>query len=224
VADGRWRISVTAPDWGQDHLSSEAIVAFVDGELASGPHARATQHLEECADCVTQVTAQRQARAELRTAGCPLLSSALLTSLRSIPQDTDLPPAPPGLAMTADGQLVAMVRQLPTQAGGPAPATGFPRSTTTPAHHDRRRATPRQRLLRVGTGVAVSGLALGAIAFAMPADAPAPAVPASAPAADREVGGESVFGGSPRVLDAQLRLNTPTTPITERSNPAGFDR
>jgi anti-sigma factor RsiW len=227
VADGRWRISVTAPDWGQDHLSSEAIVAFVDGELASGPQARATQHLEECADCATQVTAQRQARAELRTAGCPLLSSALLSSLRSIPQDTDLPPAPPGLAMTADGQLVAMVRQLPTQAGGPAPASGFPLSTTTPAHHDRRpgsRATPRQRLLRVGTGVAVSGLALGAIAFAMPAAVPGPAVPASAPAADRDVGSGPVFGGSPRVLDAQLRLSPPTTPITERRNPAGFDR
>ena len=100
MADGRWRISVTAPDWGQDHLSLEAVVAFVDGELAPGPHARATQHLGQCPECAAQVVAQGQARTALRTAGWPCLPSALLSSLRAIPQDTDLPGPPPGLAMT----------------------------------------------------------------------------------------------------------------------------
>ena len=30
MSEGRWRITVTAPDWGEDHLTLDAIVAFVD--------------------------------------------------------------------------------------------------------------------------------------------------------------------------------------------------
>ena len=48
--DGRWRITVEAPDWGQDHLCSDAIVAFVDDELAYRPHQRATQHIAQAAN------------------------------------------------------------------------------------------------------------------------------------------------------------------------------
>jgi anti-sigma factor RsiW len=206
VAEGRWRITVTAPDWGQDHLSLEAVAAYVDGELAAGPHARATQHLGQCPECAAQVSSQGQARKALRTAGGPCLPSALLSSLRSIPQEADLPGPPPGLAISADGQLVSMLR----------PEPGFRSEIATPTHHavprpPASRPTPSHRMLRVGTGVATAGLALGALVFG--AAQPAPSAPA-APTAPTPVAGlpsGSVFGGapdSPNVVDAQLRLGT----------------
>jgi anti-sigma factor RsiW len=208
VAEGRWRITVTAPDWGQDHLSLEAVAAYVDGELAAGPHARATQHLGQCPECAGQVSSQGQARKALRTAGGPCLPSALLSSLRSIPQEADLPGPPPGLAISPDGQLVSMLRSEP----------GFRSDIATPAHHavprpQAPRPTPSHRMLRVGTGVATAGLALGALVFGAAQPAPsAPAAPtAPTPVAGRGLPTGSVFGGahgSPNVVDAQLRLGT----------------
>ena len=197
---------MTAPDWGQDHLSLEAVAAYVDGELAAGPHARATQHLGQCPECAAQVSSQGQARKALRAAGGPCLPSALLSSLRSIPQEADLPGPPPGLAISADGQLVSMLR----------PEPGFRSEIATPTHHavprpPASRPTPSHRKLRVGTGVATAGLALGALVFG--AAQPAPSAPA-APTAPTPVAGlpsGSVFGGapvSPNVVDAQLRLGT----------------
>lgn len=188
---GRWRISVTAPDWGQDHLSSDAIVAYVDGELASGPHLRATQHLSQCPECAAQVVAQGQARAALRTAGCPSLPSSLLSSLRSIPQDTDLPAPPAGLAVTPDGQFVSVLRpeRVAPERSGPQQADAGSTSS-----HGRR----PQRGLRLGTGVAVSGLAIGAIAFALPGDV-VPTEPVPAAINDR-------LGGVASPVDARLQL------------------
>ncbi|MBW0125124.1 zf-HC2 domain-containing protein, partial [Pseudonocardia oceani] len=97
--------TVNAPDWGQTHLTSDAVVAFVDDELAQRPHARASAHVAICPDCAAEVVAQRQARTALRGASCPSLPSSLLMSLRSIPQDTELPGPPAGLAVTDEGQL-----------------------------------------------------------------------------------------------------------------------
>jgi hypothetical protein len=197
VTSGRWRISVTTPDWGQDHLSSDAIVAYVDDELASGPHLRATQHLAQCHECAAQVVAQGQARSALRMADCPSLPTSLLSSLRSIPQDTDLPAPPAGLAVTPDGQFVSVLRPE-----CPMPELGAPRGSTrrqadsvtiAPSHG---RRPPRG--LRVGTGVAVSGLAIGAIAFALPTEAGAPS-DAAPPAGE-------VRGGVVSPVDARLQL------------------
>jgi anti-sigma factor RsiW len=224
VTEGRWRISVTAPDWGQDHLSLDAIVAYVDDELAHGPHLRATRHLAQCRECAAQVVAQGQARSALRMAGGPSLPTSLLSSLRSIPQDTELPPQA-DLAVTADGQLVSVLRperlaplppetpQASEQADLAVLADAPPAGTDHRDHHGRR----PQRRLRVGTGVAVSGLALGAIALAMPS-AVAPQTPV--PAATNGVLGDgpvlggpgSVLGGSTSsVVDAQLRLQAAPT-------------
>jgi hypothetical protein len=113
VSDGRWRISVTAPDWGEDHLSPEAVVAFVDDELDPGPRGRATRHAARCRECAAQVVAQTQARVALRTAAGPPLPSSLLSSLRSIPQQTDLPAPPADLAVNRDGQIVCRSRPEP---------------------------------------------------------------------------------------------------------------
>ncbi|OZM83738.1 hypothetical protein CFP66_04465 [Pseudonocardia sp. MH-G8] len=180
---------MTTPDWGHDHLSSDAIVAYVDDELAAGPHLRATQHLARCRECAAQVVAQGQARAALRTADCPSLPSSLLSSLRSIPQDTDLPAPPAGLAVTAEGQFVSVLRP---ERVAPPRADAVTRSV-----HGRR----PHRGLRLGTGVAVSGLAIGAIAFALPAAADGPSDPA--PTLPGEVRG----GASP--VDARLELPPP---------------
>ena len=49
-----------------EHLSTEAIAAFVDGELRMTAHLRAAHHLSLCPQCAAEVDAQRQARAALR--------------------------------------------------------------------------------------------------------------------------------------------------------------
>ncbi len=71
-----------------EHLSTEAIAAFVDGELRINAHLRAAHHLSLCAQCATEVDAQRQARTALRDS-CPIsIPSTLLGLLSQIPQST----------------------------------------------------------------------------------------------------------------------------------------
>jgi anti-sigma factor RsiW len=149
----RRRFELVPPDWGQDHLTSDAIVAFVDDELQSGARARAADHLAACPECAAEVVAQCQTRAALRSAGGPELPSSLLHTLRAIPQAAELPGAPAGLAMTADGALVtaAVGRRGPGRGG--------------------------TRRAWIGAGAAVSGLALGAIAFAVGSVESTPAPP-----------------------------------------------
>ena len=62
VSAGGRLFSVQVPDWGQDHLTVEAVAAYVDGELAERPYDRATRHLAACPECAAQVVAQGQAR------------------------------------------------------------------------------------------------------------------------------------------------------------------
>lgn len=186
TSDGR-RFSVTLPDWGQDHLSPEAIVAFVDDELADGPYSRATRHLDTCSECAMQVAAQAQARAALRSAEAPRLPSWLFNSLCSIPRDAALPEAPAGLAVTEQGEFVALLRSEP------APAATRP--------------VPSRRM-RFGAGAAMSGLAIGAIALggsAVAGDAPDPTA-----ASPRGVFDGSVLRGA--AADAQLRIAPGTAP------------
>lgn len=206
-SEGR-RFSVTLPDWGQDHLSPEVVVAFVDDELDDGPFLRATRHLDSCPECVTQVAAQGQARSALRSAECPSLSSSLMSSLFSIPDDTDIPGAPAGLAVTADGELVSVLR--------PEPAP-VPLSLTFPLPGHSRRGPSRR--MRFGAGAAMSGLALGAIALG--ASGIASDAPSTVAAPERGVFDGTVLGGS--VVDAQLRL-TPAVGSTTTSAPADVEQ
>ncbi len=117
---GARRFSLSSPDWGQAHLSLDAIVAYVDDELSPGAQVRAQAHLDGCGECRAEVGAQRQARTALRGAGGPCLPSSLLRSLRSIPVETELPPMPPGLGVTADGQFV-LLRDVPRADPGAGP-------------------------------------------------------------------------------------------------------
>lgn len=197
----RRRFTAPGSDWGPAHLSLDAIVAFVDDELATGARGRATEHLAHCPECTREVIAQGQARAELRAADGPTLPSSLLSSLRAIPSDAELPPAPPGLAVNADGVLVSMSR--------PQPPGIPPMSAPT--------TTPSRRRGLLGAGAAMSGLALGALTFAGPLGPPTgPGEPAHL--------GRSPVGGAAPVLDARLQFtghSGPTPTTTPVPAPAG---
>lgn len=159
----------STPDWGQDHLSLDAVVAYVDDELTAGPHQRAETHLAHCPDCRAEVVAQRQARAALRTAGCPLLPSSLMNALRCIPVEAELPPPPAGLGITADGQFV-LLRDVPRGEMGP---DGPPSPHRTAGS---RRFGRRARFGAV-SGLAVGALAVGALAVPGPTASPGPGAP-----------------------------------------------
>ncbi|OLR90112.1 anti-sigma factor family protein [Actinokineospora bangkokensis] len=164
------------------HLMPDAVVAFVDGELGRTPHDRATAHLARCPFCAAEVTAQRQARAAVRTAPAPSMPAGLLAALQAIPQEVDLPSAPDNLAVTDDGQLVAVQRPeaLPTTPdkvpfGASAPLGSSPRLGQGPTVLGRK---PSRRAAQ-GAGVVVSGLVLGALALVNtgPSTPPTPAQP-----------------------------------------------
>jgi hypothetical protein len=71
-----------------EHLSTEAVAAFVDGELRMTAHLRAAHHLSLCPQCAAEVEAQRQARSALRDS-CPIVvPSSLLGMLSEIPHHT----------------------------------------------------------------------------------------------------------------------------------------
>lgn len=75
-----------------EHLSAEAIAAFVDGELRMNAHLRAAHHLSLCPQCAAEVDGQGRARAALRESGPVRVPRALLGLLAQIPED---PPEPP---------------------------------------------------------------------------------------------------------------------------------
>lgn len=112
------------------HLAVDAVVAFVDGELARAAHDRAAAHLTRCPSCAAEVAAQRQARSVVRSAQCPSAPADLLAALRDIPHTADLPDPPPGLAVAMDGTLVEVAEpnRVP-----PAPLGGGPRWGTGPS-------------------------------------------------------------------------------------------
>jgi len=68
-----------------EHLASEAIAAYVDGELRMNAYLRAAQHLSVCSECAAEVDAQQQARIALRRAGQVSIPTDLHDSLTRIP-------------------------------------------------------------------------------------------------------------------------------------------
>jgi hypothetical protein len=71
-----------------EHLSSEAIAAFVDGELRMNAYLRAAHHLSLCAQCAAEVDGQSRARAALRDSHPIRIPSTLLGLLSEIPHDS----------------------------------------------------------------------------------------------------------------------------------------
>jgi hypothetical protein len=76
-----------------DHLSTEAIAAYVDGELPMKAHLRAGSHLSMCTLCSAEVDVQTQARGALRDSGPVTAPSALMGLLAQIPESTPDEPA-----------------------------------------------------------------------------------------------------------------------------------
>jgi hypothetical protein len=72
-----------------EHLSIEAIAAFVDGELRMNAHLRAAHHISLCPECAAEVEGHRRARAALRDSRPISIPSTLLGLLSQIP---DCPP------------------------------------------------------------------------------------------------------------------------------------
>lgn len=169
----------------EQHLATEAIVAYVDGELSLSAHARATQHLVECTLCTAEVAAQRQARTAVRSASAPAMPPTLLAALHAIPHSVELPPAPEELAVGEDGELVVAQRPVPRREGVPlglSAPLGSGASTPLGAGARLGSMAPlgrTSRRVRAGAGVVVSGLVLGALALAAPADPTLPGVPRS---------------------------------------------
>jgi anti-sigma factor RsiW len=155
--------------WGlsEQHLLPDAVVAFVDGELSPTAHDRAAAHMARCSQCLADVVAQRQAASAVQTADTPVVPAALLATLRAIPQRIDPPSTPDGLAVTEDGQLVAVQKPDQMRAAAAPFGSGAPLGSSAklgegPAVLGRR---PGRRTVQ-GAGVVVSGLVLGALALA----------------------------------------------------------
>ena len=68
-----------------EHLSIEAIAAFVDGELRMTAHLRAAHHLSLCTQCAGEVEDQSRARAALRDSQPIRIPANLLGLLSEIP-------------------------------------------------------------------------------------------------------------------------------------------
>lgn len=69
-----------------EHLSTDAIVAFVDGELRMNAHLRAAHHLSLCEECAAEVEYQDRARSALRDSHPIRIPSTLLGTLSQIPE------------------------------------------------------------------------------------------------------------------------------------------
>lgn len=170
----------------EQHLTPDAIVAFVDGELSPVAHDRASAHVAKCPRCAAEVSAQRSAQAAVRAADTPGISNRLMASLCAIPQQVELPDLPEELAVTEDGQLVTVQRPNAARAAAAVrPASGFGSGPVLgggtpfgsgPAFGSQRRFGLGNRRVRNGAGMVVSGFMLGALALAVPS--------ASAPTAE----------------------------------------
>ncbi|BBZ22293.1 RNA polymerase subunit sigma-70 [Mycolicibacter hiberniae] len=85
-----------------EHLCSEAIAAYVDGELRMNAHLRAAHHLSLCPDCAAEVEYQGRARSALRDSHPIRIPSALLGLLAQIPEaPADCPPDEPARPLPA---------------------------------------------------------------------------------------------------------------------------
>ncbi|GAB2929424.1 hypothetical protein GCM10027047_27590 [Rhodococcus aerolatus] len=202
-----------------DHLTTEAVVAYVDGELGVGAHQRASGHLAGCEQCTLEVHAQQQARAALRTSGPVSMPSSLLGALCRIPdawdaRGTTLRGSSPGQPLAVDVSLqagavvfsahsgyVAVLRpddfdpDDPSDGTGAAPQADQGSATAGQGQgEDDDAPAPRRRPHRRILPFAV--VAVSATAGLLVAGSPARSVPAAAPAPARVVQVPATAGGA----------------------------
>lgn len=194
----------------ESHLLPDAVVAFVDGELSPGAHERAAAHIISCACCAAEVDAQRQVRAAMHESHVPSMPAGLLANLCSIPENTELPTAPDNLAVTEDGQLVAVQRPARTPLGSPLGTA--PLGSSAPLGSVGLGARKGNRRTVQGAGVVVSGLVLSALALTMTAE-DGPSVPGQ---------GDKVPAANTGVVPARFAgepAHPATTSLTPTSTP-----
>jgi len=167
--------------WGlsEQHLLPDAVVAFVDGELSATAHDRASSHMARCLHCAADIRAQRQAASAVQSANAFSAPAGLLANLRAIPDRVEMPATPDGLAVTEDGQLVAVQRPDRMPFGATPPLGSSTKLGDGDAVLGRR---PGRRAAQ-GAGVVVSGLVLGALALVNSGSGAE--APPRAPTADR---------------------------------------
>jgi len=180
--------------WGlsEQHLLPDAVVAFVDGELSATAYDRASSHMARCRLCAADIAAQRQAASAVQSANAFSAPAGLLANLRAIPDNVEMPATPDGLAVTQDGQLVAVQRpeRVPFAAGPPLGSSAkLGEGDAVLGRRPGRRAAQ-------GAGVVVSGLVLGALALVNSSSGAES--PPRVPAADRS----AVVGGGHGVQQA----------------------
>lgn len=91
---GRSRARVRGAFAATEHLATEAVVAFVDGELSMTAYQRAAAHLSICGDCVAEVDAQQRVRTAVRSAAPLTMPAGLRLMLTGI-ADTSRPEVEP---------------------------------------------------------------------------------------------------------------------------------
>lgn len=94
-----------------EHLASEAIAAYVDGELRMSAYLRAAHHLSMCLECAHEVESQQQARRALRGSGEVTMPLSLLGVLSRIPT------CPPADSLDGSSHSVRGARMDPAVSG-----------------------------------------------------------------------------------------------------------
>ncbi len=142
-----------------EHLASEAVVAYVDGELTMTAHQRAAAHLGTCPECAAEVDGQQRARSAVRSAAPLAVPAGLQSLLCGIPQSQQRT-RPQQVAQRQVPQ-----RQVPQQQVTRERSPG--RRSTPPPRRSNRGAVP----LAVAT---VSALAVGALTMVVTSPAAGP--------------------------------------------------
>ena len=213
----------------EQHLMPDAVVAFVDGELSTTARDRAARHIANCPMCAGDTKVQRQARAAVQTAETPTAPAGLLAALRNIPVDTDLPTGPDCLAVTEDGQLVAVQRPDRATAAvalGASPMLGSskPLGAGPNVLAAGGRSWHGRRAVQ-GAGMVAAGLVLGALVMVGPhvlgsaTNDPSPE-PGEAPtpgAGVLQANFATPLGGAVRAAET-----TPVTSVTTSASPAEY--
>jgi anti-sigma factor RsiW len=153
-----------------EHLATEAVVAYVDGELSMTAYQRAAAHVSSCAECAADVDAQERMRSALRSAAVLTMPVSLRGLLCRIPESradrAEDPVAgvpqpgayrPGAVVERAEGRFVALLKPPVLEQAAPKPAV-----------HERVRRPFALSVLTV-TALAVGALAVSAAAAAAPA-------------------------------------------------------
>lgn len=160
------------------HLASDAVIAYVDGELPDVAVRRAREHMRACTECRTVVDRHRLAKAMLGSTTAPGLSDDFMRRLRAIP-GTASSPARDFLLAAGQVGVSFTGATRPEQAPPPQPGPAQPEpsppepSPPEPSQHVSTPPGPTPTSqphlgprLRRGLGGTAVGVAVGAIAIA----------------------------------------------------------